>query len=304
LLFAGAVLLILATFGAALGVGSLLDRDDGGEALLIASGNPVHWETNVVELLADDFWIAVPGSRVIGAGEYEVRSDPGTATYWTLEVTWMEDDREQRLNMYFAADAARWWVTEIRTYDNAAPSPDWLWYRPGEIGAPRNAAWTGTIDVQSFESSLPGRGPGLLHLGNVRLVTRPGNGGAPEPVPPQPRPVPVDPARPVDAAIEPVSLADPHDAAMAVDNCHVREFADQVAGMGRLARASDASRYVAWDVSDTGPAWLVEFRGTVTFGDQRFENTACLVFDDGATTMPLALDPSVKPTLALPPLEP
>ena len=48
---------------------------------------------------------------------WRVNSDPGDATYRTLEATWRENGVEMRLNLYFGGDASAWWVSEIRIYN-------------------------------------------------------------------------------------------------------------------------------------------------------------------------------------------
>ena len=80
-------------------------------------------------------------------------------TSWTLEATWNEQGREQRLNLYFAADATAWWIREIRVYDGAAEparptgprSPGGPWAR-----TPLGSAFQGDLDVAG-DAPRPGR---------------------------------------------------------------------------------------------------------------------------------------------------
>jgi hypothetical protein len=170
-LLAAVVLLILALAGAA--VWALINQRPSEPGL---EGNQVHWKTEVVELQAADFWIDTAGKRFLGTARVEVVSDPGNATYRTLELTWHEHGAEMRVNIYFGGDASQWWIDEIRTYDGTAQSPDWLFYRAPEIRAPIGQPWVGNVNITSISSSQPGRGPGILHLGAMRLMSVPRDG--------------------------------------------------------------------------------------------------------------------------------
>ena len=300
LLFIGAVLLILATFGAAIGVGSLVNDDDE-TTLLTANGAAVSWQTPVAQLTATQFWIEVDGMRFTAPGGVVVHSDPAG----TLEMTWQERGVEMRMNLYFESDGTGWTVREIRTYDGRTRG-NWIYYESLSYRAATGEPIVGDFIVAMAKADNPGVRRATLRLGGLRLaVTRdlavnPGvnvPGAIDLPLPP-PKGLDVDPS------IQPVSLSNPGDAAGAIETCHVREFAGQVAGMGRLARASDIVRYARMQSSDPRPAWVVTFLGTVTFGDTRLEDATCLVFDDGSTLLPLAPDRTIEPLLRLPPLEP
>lgn len=171
LLLGAVVLLILALAGMA--VLALLNQRPSEPEL---EGNQVHWKTEVVELQAADFWIDTAGRRFLGAGQMRVSSDPGNATYRTLELTWIEHGAEMRVNIYFGGDASQWWIDEIRTYDGTSQSPDWLFYGAPEIRAPIGQPWVGNVNLTSIGSSQPGRGPGTLHFGALRLASIPRNG--------------------------------------------------------------------------------------------------------------------------------
>lgn len=134
----------------------------------VGAGNTVLWQTEVVSLEATDFFIEAGGQRYLGApGAMRVRSDPGDLNYWTLEVEWRENDREMRLNFYFAADEGDWWVSEIRTYDGRDPA-DWITYKGVFFKRPLGQAFAGDVDVSS---SLPF--PGRLAFRDLRLAVRP-----------------------------------------------------------------------------------------------------------------------------------
>lgn len=174
----GAVLLV-ALGGGVLGAGGSATTGLG------SNGNAVHWQTDVVDFQADDFWIQANGRRFTAAvPQVAVRSDPGNATYRTLEASWQEHGVEMRLNLYFDGDESSWWVSEIRIYDGKAPG-DWVGVGRDPSGrtgtwfkAPLGAAWAGDLDL-----SVPG---GALHIRGLVLrsipfdgVNEPVGGGAP-----------------------------------------------------------------------------------------------------------------------------
>lgn len=155
-------LLLVALGSGVLGVGGSATTGLG------SNGNAVHWTTEVVDLQASDFWIQADGQRFTSAAaEVAVRSDPGNATYRTLEATWQEHGVEMRLNLYFGGDESSWWVSEIRTYDGLAPG-DWSGRTGTWLKAPLGAAWAGDLDL-----SVPG---GALHLAGLVLRSTPFDG--------------------------------------------------------------------------------------------------------------------------------
>lgn len=305
LLFIGAILLILATFGAAIGVGALLDRRDL-DRLLTSGSNPVEWQTAVAQLRADDFWIDIDGTRFTAPGNVAVHSDPAG----TLEMTWREHGREMRLNFYFQSDGTGWEVSELRSYDGRAPG-SWIYYESLSYRAPMGLPMVNDVIVSMAKAENPAVHAARMRLAGLQLALGAawtGNPNGNQPPDGVPVPVPVKPGNAggaaVDPTIRPVSLSDPGDAAAAIESCHVREFVDQVTGMGRLAQASDVELYARMESADPRPVWVVTFRGTITFGDARLEDATCVVFDDGTTLVPLASDPGIQPTLGLPSLQP
>jgi len=142
----------------------------GGSATtgLGSNGNAVHWQTEVVDLQVADFWIQASGQRFTAAvPDVAVHSDPGNATYRTLEVTWQEHGVEMRLNLYFDGDASSWWVSEIRVYDGTAPG-EWVGRKGTWFKSPLGAAWAGDLDL-----SVEG---GALHIGGLVLRSTPFDG--------------------------------------------------------------------------------------------------------------------------------
>ena len=168
--YSGCLGVILAFALTGCGAGSLVDGRDG------AAANPVDWQTSTVTLTASDFWIVADGHRYDGALRIgDTHSDPGSASYTTLELTWSENDREMRLYIYLSADASGWWSNEMRTYngqppylDSQTPSADWLYYRGTFFRSPSGTAFRGDLDLTN-EALDPFRGE--LHLHGLVLST-------------------------------------------------------------------------------------------------------------------------------------
>lgn len=107
--------------------------------------NAVRWSTAAVDFVAEDFYLEAHGKRYLAnVASVERHSDPGTATYRTLEVTWQEHGTEMRVYLYFAADATHWWVNEIRTYNGRTPG-DWITYTGEFFKTPQGRPFRGTL---------------------------------------------------------------------------------------------------------------------------------------------------------------
>lgn len=92
-------------------------------------GTSVNWQTPYAYFRADDFRIVANGKTFYAnTPSVSVRSDPGSPTYTTLEVTWQENSVEMRLYIYFNSDGQKWWSPEIRIY-NGKTSPDWITFK-------------------------------------------------------------------------------------------------------------------------------------------------------------------------------
>jgi hypothetical protein len=300
-LLIAAVLLLIATLAGTAAVGALLNQRPSVPDL---EGNHVHWKTEVVDLEAGDFWIAVSDQRFIGATGMSVRSDRGTGASWTLELTWQEHGREMRLNMYFASDSRDWWIREVRTYDGNARG-EWVYYVAPQFRAPVGQAFDGELSLQMARADTPTVRAATLNFGAVRIAVSPRQADGP-PVGVR-TPAAGDP--PVDGSIEPVSLSNPsREAFAAIESCFVRQHADRVVGMGHLPAAADAVKYAPLDggLSLPGGAWMVIFDGPVTIGDSVMDSPVCLAWDNGGPVMQTLGKPSggPEPILALPPLQP
>ena len=120
-----------------------------------------------------------------------VSSDPGDATYRTLEWTWQQHGVEMRLNLYFQSDGARWWVSEVRTYDGRQRG-DWLTATGTFFDRPIGAAYEGPVDL-ALPVAKAGSAPGRLRIDRLVLLptfagpivaatTGPVSGGGTDPV--------------------------------------------------------------------------------------------------------------------------
>lgn len=160
---AAAVLLVVG--GGVAAQQGLLDRAGPvapGDGSAPEAGRPVSVRTPQVELDAQSITVAVNGRTFHPIGDDgDVHSDPGTDSYTTLELTWFEDGIEMRINLYFAADAAHWWITEMRTYDGHNPG-EWITQVGDGYRTPRGQAYEGDI------------GFGPLRMTGVRLTVNPG----------------------------------------------------------------------------------------------------------------------------------
>jgi hypothetical protein len=133
------------------------------------SPNPVAWHTPTVSLTADDFWIMADGQRYTSASAFvSVHSDPGWATYTTLELVWTENGREMRMFIYFYANSTSWWSDEIRTYNGQTGYGDWLYYYGTFFASPIGSAYRGNIDITNIATD---QFRGELHMHGLVLST-------------------------------------------------------------------------------------------------------------------------------------
>jgi hypothetical protein len=133
------------------------------------SPNPVAWHTPTVSLTADDFWIMADGQRYTSASAIvNVHSDPGWATYTTLELIWTENGREMRMFIYFYANSTSWWSDEIRTYNGQTGYGDWLYYYGTFFASPVGSAYRGNIDITNIATD---QFRGEIHMHGLVLST-------------------------------------------------------------------------------------------------------------------------------------
>lgn len=136
-----------------------IDRGSGAGA-----PHALSWGTQMALLQADDLTIEVGGQAYRAPRQLEVHSDPGTATYRTLEMSWRDGGVEMRLYIYLAADNSTWWVSGIRTYDGTSPG-EWIYYVTPQIRAALGASFDADVDVLGVGI----HGIGRLHIDGMRL---------------------------------------------------------------------------------------------------------------------------------------
>ncbi|OGM21315.1 hypothetical protein A2771_01625 [Candidatus Woesebacteria bacterium RIFCSPHIGHO2_01_FULL_38_26b] len=134
---------------------------------LADTSNPIFWDSKNVFLSADDFYIIANGEEFYGKGDVKtvfVGGDPGSPTYTTLEVEWVENAFPMRLYIYFRSNGVNWWAFEIRTY-NAQVRGDWLTYTNNApyFTSPLNQEFQGDISFTSND------GKGQIYFKNLRL---------------------------------------------------------------------------------------------------------------------------------------
>lgn len=163
LLAAAGALLLVAIGGGVLSVGSGPQATGlPGLTGVPAVNDQISWRTDVVALTAREFSIVVGGVTFRAATpKIDIHSDPGNATYRTLEATWQENGVEMRLYLYFGGDESAWWVDEVRIYNGAA-NGDWLAARGIFFKTPLGAAWAGDQDIAM--------GPGVVHFAGMTLA--------------------------------------------------------------------------------------------------------------------------------------
>lgn len=132
----------------------------------------VDWRTDVVALAAHELLIGADGRTFHGIARPVLTSDPGDPTRWTLEATWQEQGREQRLFLTFGSDGTDWWVDEVRVYDGSA-SPKWATFPAAPAGGwlrtPLGQAFSGDLNLAGTSAT----GPVRLHLGGLRVAVVP-----------------------------------------------------------------------------------------------------------------------------------
>lgn len=120
-------------------------------------GAPLHARTNRADLSVDDYLVTAAGRRFTGDGVApRALSDPGVATYWSLELPW--------LTLYFSSDGREWWVDEIRV---RAPGIDEVTFTGEYFRTRLGEPFTGDLDLVDPATGLS------LHMGGIRLTVSP-----------------------------------------------------------------------------------------------------------------------------------
>jgi hypothetical protein len=160
LAIAAAVALIVA------GLYVLTGRGTDSPTRPASSGTGISFVTNNVSFTADDLWIDVGGQRFTSTGaKVDVHTDPGTASYTTLELTWTEHGVQMNVNIYFQSDGTQWWSNELRTYNGKAEG-DWVTFRGDFFRSARSAESTGTFDQTATENGVTSH----FHIDGLKLI--------------------------------------------------------------------------------------------------------------------------------------
>jgi len=132
--------------------------------------NPVLWDVGYVKLQATDFYIEADTVRYLAnVDSLSVGGDPGSSTYCTLELEWVENGTDMRLYIYFAADSANWWSDEVRTYDGAGDSDGtrWVYYYGEFFKSALGDTFAGNVDLTNDDSDNGVEGK--LHFEDLSL---------------------------------------------------------------------------------------------------------------------------------------
>lgn len=161
--------LVLAAAAVLLIVGLVaLNGRDTPESAGGAGGDAARFSfiTPQVAMTADDFWIEVGGQRFTSIGaEVDLNSDPGDATFQTLELVWNEQGKEMRLNIYFQSDGVNWSSNELRTYNGLADNADWVTFTGNFFETPLGSPYVGTFDESAEEGGITSH----LHMDGLQL---------------------------------------------------------------------------------------------------------------------------------------
>lgn len=117
------------------------------------------WGTQMATLAADRVAIDAGGRTYVAPQQIYAHSDPGSATYRTLELGWDDDGTEMRLNLYLGANRTSWWIDHIRTYNGRDPG-DWIYYLGPAFRTPLGQSFIGNVDLY---------GLGMGGLGRLRI---------------------------------------------------------------------------------------------------------------------------------------
>ena len=155
-MLSSAVLVGLVTLALAgpIGAQSPSPGPSGAASPSVPPAPAIVWDSGLVRLTADAIRITGGGQVFTGqVPQVSIHSDPGDATYRTLEVEWIEQDREQRLYLYLAADKTSWWATEIRTRDGATRA-EWVTYPGPAWKMPIGGTYHGDVRLRQGAFSL------------------------------------------------------------------------------------------------------------------------------------------------------
>ncbi|MFN8620732.1 MAG: hypothetical protein U0869_08330 [Chloroflexota bacterium] len=116
-------------------------------------GGSITWDSGIVRLTADSLSLVSGGTTYTGAGPADIHSDPGDATYRTLEVEWQEGGARPGVTVYLTADRDSWWVTELRAGERSSRQGQVTLPIPA-IRAPIGGTWTGDLHLADGTTTL------------------------------------------------------------------------------------------------------------------------------------------------------
>ena len=120
-------------------------------------------------LAAREAWVEQDGLRLVGLPAAQIVSDPGDLSRWTLEASWPERGRDQRLTLYFEAGERTWWIDSVRTFNSAAKQGSDATFEGPLFETPLGQTLDGDLDL-----TMPGAdGPTTVHLGGLRIAVSP-----------------------------------------------------------------------------------------------------------------------------------
>jgi hypothetical protein len=150
LVLAGVALLVLVGLVAVTRRGGDDNPASGG------GGAPFAWTTSRVVFSANSFTIDVGSQQFTPSDvKVDVHTDPGDATYATLELSWQQHQVLMNVNIYFAADATNWWVSEMRTYNGkSGTDADWVTFTGDRFRTPIGGTYKGDVDLTATEGGV------------------------------------------------------------------------------------------------------------------------------------------------------
>ena len=166
-----ALLLVAATVLVIAGLVAVTRRGDENKPTSDGGSAPFAWTTSRVAFTANTFTIDVGGQRFSPTGvKVDVNTDPGDATYATLELSWQQHQVPMNVNIYLAADATSWWVTEMRTYNGkSGTDADWLTFMGEQFRTPAGGTYAGDVDLTATEGGVTSH----VQIGGMTLALLP-----------------------------------------------------------------------------------------------------------------------------------
>jgi hypothetical protein len=169
LLVATGLLLLLAVFAGSAAVGAILSQQQ--QPIDLTAFERVHWQTDIVDLRADDLWIESNGRRLSGAGtQVTLASDPSEGNM-NLEANWLASGLEVRLSFYIDVDETSWWVSAIQTQVGGERG-GWAATKGQFFRTPLGQPWIGNVDM-ALQDTGGTSSAARIHIQSLRLAVAP-----------------------------------------------------------------------------------------------------------------------------------